>query len=100
MQGPALVLDPSLAAKVRVIGFLIIRIMTHFCDEKSHLSTNITQIIYTFHTTSLHPCWDLAKKKDYEIFRAFIDFMVCKKAFYNEQHKCVWCYSLEKTEMQ
>jgi len=58
MQGPSLVLDPSMAAKVKVVGLLIIRIMAPFCDEKSplhqhnanysHFSHNFTASLLRF----------------------------------------------------
>jgi hypothetical protein len=75
--------------------------MTHFCNEKSHLSTHITEIIRTLHAILLHPCWGSVNKQLYAILGAFYKgFPVQKEALWHEQHRCVWCCSLEGTEMQ
>lgn len=65
--------------------------MTQFCDEKTHLSANITEIICTFHAISLHPWWGSAKKQMYEILKAFIDlrsgkgfFLMSNRGVYDE----------------
>jgi len=49
MQGPSLALDPTMGAKVKVVGFLINRIMVHFCDEKSHLHQHNTNYFHFSH---------------------------------------------------
>jgi hypothetical protein len=75
--------------------------MANFCDEKSHLSTNITEIICILHAILLHPCWGLANKQLDAIPETFYtNFPLQKEAIWLEQHRCVWCCSLEGTEMQ
>ena len=50
-----------------------------FMIKKSHLPTNTTEIISTFHTILLHPCWSSAKKQLYDILRSFIKTLQCKR---------------------
>ena len=69
MKGPALVLVPSLTAKVKWYTTLMIGVMAHFCDAKNHFSTNTTKIICSIQGISLNPCWGSAKKRLQEILR-------------------------------
>jgi hypothetical protein len=50
-----------------------------FMIQKSHLPTNTTEIIGTFHKILLHPCWSLAKKQMYDTLRSFIKNLQCKR---------------------
>jgi hypothetical protein len=49
---------------------------------KRHLPTNITKIICTVHTLSLHPYWGSAKKRLYKTFKAFINTSHCKRRLF------------------
>jgi hypothetical protein len=50
-----LVLVPSLASKVKVVGFPGDGVMACLSDEENHPSTNMTEIICTVHAILLHP---------------------------------------------
>lgn len=49
-----------------------------FVIKKSHLPTNITEIISTFHIILLHSCGGSAKKQ-LDILRSFIKTLQCKR---------------------
>lgn len=66
----------------------------------AHFSTNITDVICTLQAVLLHPCWGLANKQLYAILGAFYKGFPVQKAIWYKQHRCVWCWSLEGTQMQ
>jgi len=64
--------------------------MAHFCDEKNHLSANITEIHSSFHAISLHPCRGSAKKQTYGTLMAFIMTLQYKRRLYDVRNTGVY----------
>jgi hypothetical protein len=88
VRGPALVLVPNLASKVKMVGFSDDRGYGTLLWWKRQLPTNIT-IICTVHTVTLHPYWGSAKKRLYKIFKAFINTSRCERRLLKwETHVC------------
>jgi hypothetical protein len=81
VRGSALVLVPSLAAKINVVGFPHYRVMDRFCDEKSRRFSNKTEIICAVLAISLHLCWVSAKKGVCKVTGTFIKTSWCEVGF-------------------
>ena len=89
VRGPAPVLVPYLASKVKMVGFPDDWGYGTLLWWKRHLPTNITKIICTVHALSLYPYWGSANKQLYKTFKAFINISCCER----------WLFEMRNTRM-
>jgi hypothetical protein len=89
VRGPALVLLPNLASKVKMVGFPDNRGYGTLLWWKHRLPTNITKIMCTVNALLLHPYWVSSKKRLYKFLRHLKTLHAAKDDFLKwDTHVC------------